>query len=362
MGIREDLESAIGEHTESTDTNNTIGAPAPSPAPAPEPAPSPAPAAEPSPAPTPSPTPAPAPGDTSAAPTPSAAAPTPSAAPAPVAENDPLAKPPGSWSPVAREKWQNVDKEIKAEIWRREKDANRALTLSTDARRFQSEFQNTIQPFMSFIAAENSTPIQAVENMMRTAAVLRIGTPEQKVKVVADVIKQFGVDLMALDSVLAGQSPEFNPQIKQEETLARMLDQRFGQLQQSFMQQRDAEESTAAQSEIEAFAADPKHEFYMDVKDTMADLIEVAGKRGIQMSLTDAYERATLLHEPVRRVIEARRLHDNANAVNQRAQAARNAAVSVTSSAQTPGNGIPAPQGDSIRASLEAAIAAQQGR
>jgi hypothetical protein len=358
MGIREDLESAVTEHSENTDTNPPAPSPAPAPvAASPTPEPSPAPVIG-APAPTPAAAPTPAPADASPSGTPSSAAPT----PAPAPENDPLAKPPGSWNPVAREKWNNIDKDLRQEIWRREKEANRAMTISTDARKFQSEFQNTMQPFMSFIAAENSTPIQAVENMMRTAAVLRIGTPEQKVKVVAEVIKQFGIDLMALDSVLAGQSPQFNPEVAQQQSLQKMLDERFGALQQSFVQQRDQREAQEALSEIEAFAADPKHEFYMDVKDTMADLIEVAGRRGESLSLTAAYERATLLHEPVRRVIEGRRAHEQASAVSQRAQQARNAASSVTPSAVNPGNGLPAAQGDSIRASLEAAIAAQQGR
>lgn len=354
----EDLRSAIesafnsvendeAEETTSTEASETSDAGAP-PAPPPEApgAPSVAPAGA-SEVP-----PAPPPVDGAAPPAPAPAA----------ASNDPAARAPGTWTPAAREKWSSLDPEVRAEIWKREREASRALTASTEARKFQGEFMNAVQPFMGFIAAEGSTPIQAVQNLMQTAAALRVGTPQQKVQVVADVIKNFGIDLQALDSYLAGQQPQFTPQTLIQQEVQRALTP-LQQFQQQLLQSQRAQAQALdaeTDSELARFASDPKNEFFPDVKDVMADLIEVAAKRGIQMGLTEAYERATLIHEPVRRVIEGRKQTEAARAAAARARNARNAASSITPSSEA--NVAQPVPGDSIRSAIEFAINAQQGR
>jgi hypothetical protein len=286
------------------------------------------------------------------------------AAPPPAPEsNEPTAKAPGTWTPAAREKWATLPSEVKTEVWKREREASRALTMSNEARKFQNEFSNTMQPFLGFIAAENSTPLQAVQHMMQTAAALRVGTPQQKVQIAADIIQNFGIDLRALDSVLAGQRPEFNPQTQIQQLIQRELQpvmQTFQQ-QRQLIQQQEANFEQEVSTELERFAADPKHEFYWDVKDIMADLMEVSSRRGEAMDLTAAYERAIMMHDPVRRVIEARKTREAAQRGNQLAQRAKQtSSLSVTPSAQL--STVTPVAGDSLRDSIEAAIDAQQGR
>lgn len=277
----------------------------------------------------------------------------------PQQEQSPTAKAPGTWTPTAREKWVTLPTEVKEEVWKREREASRAMTISAEARRLQQEFERTIQPYLGFIAAEKSTPLQAVNNMMQTAALYRVGTPQQKAEVTAQIIKQFNVDLRALDSILAGQPAQYDPQA--------IIDQRIQaaiaplrQEREQMAQQHQMRLDLEVDQELNSFAADPKHEFYDDVRDTMADLIEVASRRGAQMGLTEAYERATLLHEPVRRVIEARKQAEAAKVSTQKARQARGAAISVTQSAEV--QRAPADPGDSIRSAIEAAISKTEGR
>lgn len=279
---------------------------------------------------------------------------------APVTDKDPTAKPPGSWTPAAREEWANVPAAVKQEVWKREREASRAMTVSAEARKLQQEFAQTIQPYLGFIAAENSTPLKAVDQMMRTAAVLRVGTAQQKVQLVAQTIKQFGVDLEQLDAVLAGQAqaptdPATLVQREVQAALAPILNERRQQSQ--FAQQRQQQE---VMSELEKFATDPKNEFYNDVAPLMADILEVASRNGQQMGLTEAYERATLLHEPVRRVIDARKQREAAQNASIAARRARGAATSVIPSTQAAV--VPAQSGDSLRGDIEAAFAQTQGR
>jgi hypothetical protein len=113
-----------------------------------------------------------------------------------------------------------------------------------------------------------------------------------------------------------------------------------------------------ADNDVMAFADDPANEFFDDVKDTMADLLEVSAKQGKQMDLPTAYKRATMMHSEIADVIADRQLREKAAAKSAAALKAKKRAVSVT--------GAPArelatggrPVGNDLRADLEAAIEA----
>lgn len=337
--LRSALESAIETHAEEPEGEASPPAPDADIAPPAEDAP-----------PAPAPEPPPAPAEATAPPV---------TEPAPQPEASPDTKAPGTWTPGAREKWQTLPTEVKQEVWKREREASRALTISADARRAQADFERTIQPFLGFIAAERSTPLQAVTNMMQTAALYRVGTPQQKVEVTAQIIRQFGVDLRALDAALAGQAPEFNPQIAVQQQIDEAI-RPFREQATQLQQQREQQLDQQIDAELNVFTSDPKHEFYEDVKGLMADLIEVAHRRGEQMGLTAAYERAILIHEPVRRVVEARKQAEITRQQTQRARQARGAASSVTPSSEVAR--LPADPGDSIRQAIESAMAKTEGR
>ena len=92
-------------------------------------------------------------------------------------------------------------------------------------------------------------------------------------------------------------------------------------------QQQEMQLQQAAGGEVQGFLA--QHEFAMDVKDDMADLIEMASRRGREMSLEEAYDRACRAHPEISKIFAKR---DQANAAasrNQVAQRARAASVSV---------------------------------
>jgi hypothetical protein len=176
----------------------------------------------------------------------------------------------------------------------------------------------------------------------------------------ADLLKQFGVNLEALDAALAGvAAPAADPatlvQQHVQQALAPFINQQRSQAQHAQQQVQQQ-----ASTELERFASDPKHEFYDDVAPLMADILELAARNGQQMGLTDAYERATLMHEPVRRVIDARKQREATTKASVAARSARGAAVSVTPSTQAAV--VPIQGGNNLRADIEAAFAQTQGR
>lgn len=274
---------------------------------------------------------------------------------------------PGTWGAEARESWKDLPPGARKEIWKREKDAVRALTISTKARKFAGEFDEMMKPYMGFIAAEGVHPFQAVNFMMQSAAVLRTGSVQQKAEMIANVIKQWGVDVELVDEIMTGfKQNGWNPS-----TRSAPVDPKAGMLAAarevlgplvSNLQQRQQAEDQALDAEvgetIEEFAT--KNEFFNDVREDMADILEMAKKRGVKMSLTDAYRRATLASEPVQRTLQARKTRTGAQTAQQIADKARAAAASVPGTIGASVGAAPA-QGGSIREILEAQFAQNPG-
>lgn len=263
----------------------------------------------------------------------------------------PEMKAPVTWTPQAREKWAAVDPDIKAEIHRREGEANRLVQTAAQHRQFVDAFQQLMQPYEMFIRAENSNPLAAVDNMMRTAAQLRVGTPAAKVEIVAGIIKNFGIDLPALDAMLAGQQPQYTAQQPQQ-----YRDPRVDQMlaQQNYAQQQHAQfESQSIQQGLNQFAQG--HEFYGDVAHLMADLVEVQTRQGIAVDLEQVYKRACQMHDGVSTILSSRATA-NTNGGNSRAVLRAKRAAASLKGDSTPHSGATVPKGDSVRAAIEAAM------
>ena len=259
---------------------------------------------------------------------------------------------PQSWGVAEREHWAALDPAVQAQIEKREKEIGHSLTTTGEARKFHEEFNTTIQPFEHFITAEGATPMQAVGNLLQTAATLQGGSPQQKAARIAELIGHYGIDIRTLDSLLAGEIPE-DPQ---EAQLGQMLDQRlapmnhFMQQQQMAEQQQYQQQQTAVGSELDTFMA--KHEFTEDVRTEMADLMEMAGRRGQTLTLDQAYERALLLRPDIQEIVQQRIAAGQAKQNNQTVAQKQAAAVSVAGGNAAMGGEKP---GTDIRSALLAA-------
>lgn len=272
-------------------------------------------------------------------------------------------KAPVSWKPHAREKWAGVDPDIQAEIHRREAEHQQTMQNAAQSRQFMDAFQRVVQPYELLIRSENSTPLDAVDNLMRMAAVMRTGSPADKVNLVAGLISQWSVDIGMLDQVMAarinGQQSPYPTQSwqQQQPPQQQFRDPRVDQL---LAQQQQAQQA-AFQREIDAFAADAKNEFFNDVKPLMSDLITMAATRGQVLSLADAYAQACRLDENVSKILSQRASARDAGANTAAALRARRAAASVKGDS-TLHDGATVPRDDSIRASLEAAFEESERR
>jgi hypothetical protein len=268
---------------------------------------------------------------------------------------------PASWRPDVREHWAQLPETVRAEVVRREVEVQRTLQESAEARKSFDAVMRTIQPYEAFIKAENSNPLQAIDNLMSTAARLRTGTAPELATMVAGIVKQFGVGrfgnafIEQLDAALAGQQIQADPQ---QIALQQALDQRLAPVQQMLTQFQQAQlaqqqrVSQEAQSTVAQFL--DRAEFGNDVREDMADLLEVAQRRGQPMTLQEAYKKACLANDRVRAVLAQRVKNKQAQAGTAAAQKARSAAVQVSGSAPM---GALKQDPTDVRSAIEAAIA-----
>jgi len=233
-----------------------------------------------------------------------------------------LSTPPKGLSLEAREAWADVPDAVKSEIAKREQDYSNGIQHYANNAKRAEAMDQTLAPYQQFFQV-NGGAGQTIEGLLQTGSVLQMGTPQQKAQTVANIIKQFGVDITALDGMLVGEAPPQEMQAQQH--VQNMINQQLQPMQQQLQQyqQREMQEQQAMQAEmgntIQQFANDPANEFYADVSAQMADLLDMAGNRGQNMSLEDAYKMACSAHPQISEIMKRRA---DQSQVDQRKQAA----------------------------------------
>ena len=255
-------------------------------------------------------------------------------------------KAPVGLPPEAREAWKDTPKAVQTAIAKREADyANGIKQYANQAKRADG-MDRALAPFSQFFAMNGGIG-KVLPGLLQTGSVLQMGSQQQKVEAVAGLIKQFGIDIRALDNQLVGQP--MPAEMQQQGQMQQMLDQRLGPLQQQLAgyQQRDQENAQQAQaaiaSEVDAFSTNVKNEFYNDVRGDMADLMDMAVNRGQNMSMQQAYDKACAMHPTISQIITSR---IGAQSVGGK----RRAASSISGG---PGGGGGETAHDSMRAAIE---------
>lgn len=266
----------------------------------------------------------------------------------------PKSKAPQSWPAADRAHWDKIPAEVQAVIARREEEAHKGITQLGQDASYGKQLKEVIAPYLPIIRAEGGTEAGAVRDLLQTAYVLRTANHEQKVGLFRQLAGQFGVDLTA---VTAGAT-QVDPQVQ---SLQRELAQVKGFLQQG-QQQQHQQVQEQAQSVIAAFAADPKNEFYEQVKPLMGSLLVNGQARDMQ----EAYDMACHANPDVRSTILSRQTAEaeakRAAEAQAKADAKRRASGSVRGSPGAPVTTATTPAQDlslrdQLRASLRAATA-----
>ena len=275
--------------------------------------------------------------------------------PAPTPGQHRVDRAPASWRKEAKGEWANVPLHIRQEVHKREMEITRALNEANQARQSAQQFEQAAQPYMARIQSLGVTPQQAFNELLKADYALATGTPQTKAQFIDKLIQDYGVDIGELDAAIArrlgvGGQPQ-QPQQQQMPDIQALVQQQLQQaLAPIYQQQQQAAQQIQQQAEmtVQQMELDPKFPHFDAVRQDMADLIELANRRGVVLPLEQAYSRAVSANPELSAMTFATQQH-------QRAQRAAQAAASVSGSPVGGGTQQHASSGD-LRADLEAAF------
>lgn len=256
-------------------------------------------------------------------------------------------KAPSSWKPTARAEYDKLPPAIKAEIHRREQDFQNGQTQLLPDAQFGKSLRQTIEPYRMLIEAEGGTPERAVADLLRTAAIFRVGTPQQKLQAVAGIATQFGVDLTPLYQQQQGQqASQPAQQVYRDPRVDQLLaDQQRQNTERQQREMADLESTVTQWMNAVDTQGNPTRPYAADVINEMYALIPQLREANPVLTnaqlLEEAYNRATWAHPEVRTLLqqkaaadrEAQRQAENQTRVRE---ARRAASVNVPRRASTP--------------------------
>jgi hypothetical protein len=271
---------------------------------------------------------------------------------APPVEAPPPVKPPQSWRATQRELFGTLPPEVQQEVLRRETEITRALQESSEARQAAQWFKETTTPYEQLFRAEGVDAKRAVQNLLQTSAALQTGAPMTRAQIVANIVRTYlpGRDgLELLDQVLSGQQVTASPQWNQQPQRDPRVDQLLQQVEAAKAQQQQTLQVRAQQAVQEV----QELEFFEDVREDMADILDLSARRGIAKTPKQAYDQAVSLHPEVSKVLQQRAAAKAAVTPNGATQRARVAASSVKS---TPASAVAGEAPRNLRDEIAAAF------
>ena len=258
------------------------------------------------------------------------------------------ARPPSTWRPAAREHFSKLPPEVQQEVIRVDREFHQNKREYAEDRQLVQRMKETFDPYMPMLRAQNVDPFQFSANMAQTVAALSTGPQQTKAEIVANVIKTYGVDLATLAAVLDGQplpQQSAQPQVYRDPRLDELL-----QTVEQAKAQRSAQLDVQAKESIRDIE---QEEFFWDVKDEVADWLDMAANRNVAMTPREAYNRAIQNHPEIAKVVQQRQAAQAA--VNPSGSTLRSKAAASSPRASPT---VPAPDGASsrdLRAEIKAA-------
>ena len=300
----------------------------------------------------------------------------------PDAPKVPEVKAPQSFRPAAREKWATVPAEVQQEVIRRERETARALQEAADDRKQLATFREAVAPFEQTIRARGGDLLSNVQQLLQTQERLNYAPPADRAKLIAEIIEGYGIDPRMVGAWLQGQQPQEQeqrrqPQVNPEQLVEQALEWRIAAMQEQRAQREYSETLTWADKQgippetreqmatlieelapvgvtMTAQAAHEfiaKHEFSADVIDDIPLIMQAAAKRGVALTVDDAYSKAVRMHPELETILKQREAAKNAPTATAATARARAASSSVKSSPAAAVGGTAQPT--SIRAILE---------
>lgn len=225
---------------------------------------------------------------------------------------------PKSWAKEKHELWSKLPLDAQEYYETREKQMLDGLEQYKEHSAFGKQMREVIAPYKAFITAQGADEPKAVQFLLNAHYRLSTANPQERAQYFTHLAKSYGIDLAGLkpEDAAAVADPHVKALQDQVNNLATSLTARE--------QQTLNEARGKVQKDVEAFASDPKHQYFDECSEDIVALIQ-AGH-----TLEAAYEKAVYAN-PVTRAKELARLQaDSEKALREKskteAEAARKAA------------------------------------
>lgn len=200
------------------------------------------------------------------------------------------------------------------------------------------ELHAALEPFMPELQQHNINPAQWIANLGNAHRALALGSPEQKVQMFTQLVKDYQVDLNSLLQHLgvnADQAGQIAPVVTQ-------LMQKIQQLEQgvnTVTSWREQQEAERVQQALSKFQDAEKYPHFEQVRGTMAQLLE----SGLAPDLDTAYTKAVRMVDEVWQQEQERQAQAHAAAqqqANKAAAVAKAKATAVSPRSTTPSGAV----------------------
>lgn len=239
-------------------------------------------------------------------------------------EEDNIKPAPASWAKDQHENWTKIPDEAKQYIELREKQMLDGIEQYKQGYKWGEQLNKAFEPYRDLIDAQGIDEITAVSNLLSHERALTQGSTEARQNAFIQLGQKLG-----LIPVEGQQMPDAATQ---------QLQQRLARIEQQ-EQQREREnydrQYQATASEVETFAADPKHGYFDEVADDIIMLLQAG------LDLQSAYDRAVWANPVTRAKEQERVFNEKAGKQKETAIAAKKA---TSANIKSTSRAKPAPQ------------------
>lgn len=201
---------------------------------------------------------------------------------------------PETWTKEAIAKWATIDPTVQQEILKREQDIFKGIAEYKGRAEIGDRYTKVIEPYQPVLAAEGVDPVEMFKNFSANHYMLSRGTPEQKTQLGAMLVQSYGLDLIAIAKLMDSQGSYRQPNSESQALQARVNELERARQTDTFRSQQEVQARIAG--EVSAFANDPAHQYFNELTDDIAKLIQT----GVATTLQDAYDKAVYANPTTR--------------------------------------------------------------
>jgi hypothetical protein len=187
---------------------------------------------------------------------------------------------------------------VQEEAIRIDREVRRTMQESAEARQGYQKFREIFTPVEPILRANNVDPHKFTSDAVQLVMTLSAGAPQIKAQAIAGLIRVYNIDIPILDGLLSGQAQPVSPEVYRDPRVDQLM-QTIEQAKSQREQQLEAQ-ARAQLAEIEG------EEYFEDLREDMADLLDLAAKRNLALTPREAYNRAALMHPEISKVLQQR--------------------------------------------------------